>query len=102
MDRYKTHDIDVVIDRWIIGENASESRMPKSLKTALNMGDGTIGIQILGETEIQYFSKNLMDADSGQSLALPEPNTFSFNSPKGSCPNCKGLGTIKKSILIIW
>ena len=96
LDRYKTHDIDVVIDRWIIGENASESRMPKSLKTALNMGDGTIGIQILDEKNIQYFSKNLMDADSGDSLALPEPNTFSFNSPKGSCPTCKGLGHIKK------
>ena len=96
LDRYKTHDIDVVVDRWIIGESASETRMPKSLKTALNMGDGTIGIQILNDTEIQYFSKNLMDADSGQSLALPEPNTFSFNSPKGSCPHCKGLGIIKK------
>ena len=96
LDRYKTHDIDIVIDRWIIGENASESRMEKSLKTALQMGEGIIGIQKLGGTEIEYFSKNLMDDDSGQSLALPEPNTFSFNSPKGSCPYCKGLGTVKK------
>lgn len=96
LDRYKTHDIDIVIDRWIIGENASESRMEKSLKTALQMGEGVIGIQKLGSTEIEYFSKNLMDDDSGQSLALPEPNTFSFNSPKGSCPCCKGLGTVKK------
>jgi excinuclease ABC subunit A len=96
LDRYKTHDIDIVIDRWIIGENASESRMEKSLKTALQMGEGVIGIQKLGSTEIEYFSKNLMDDDSGQSLALPEPNTFSFNSPKGSCPYCKGLGTVKK------
>ena len=96
LDRYKTHDIDIVIDRWIIGENASESRMEKSLKTALQMGEGVIGIQKLGGTEIEYFSKNLMDDDSGQSLALPEPNTFSFNSPKGSCPYCKGLGTVKK------
>ena len=96
LDRYKTHDIDIVIDRWIIGENASESRMKKSLKTALQMGEGVIGIQKLGGTEIEYFSKNLMDDDSGQSLALPEPNTFSFNSPKGSCPYCKGLGTVKK------
>ena len=96
LDRYKTHDIDIVIDRWIIGENASESRMEKSLKTALQMGEGVIGIQKLAGTEIEYFSKNLMDDDSGQSLALPEPNTFSFNSPKGSCPYCKGLGTVKK------
>ncbi|MCC3215269.1 excinuclease ABC subunit UvrA [Chryseobacterium sp. X308] len=96
LDRYKTHDIDIVIDRWIIGENASESRMEKSLRTAMEMGEGIIGIQKLGSTDIEYFSKNLMDAETGHSLALPEPNTFSFNSPKGSCPNCKGLGTIKK------
>ena len=96
LDRYKTHDIDIVIDRWIIGETATESRMEKSLRTAMDMGEGVIGIQKLGSTEISYFSKNLMDAETGNSLALPEPNTFSFNSPKGSCPNCKGLGTIKK------
>lgn len=96
LDRYKTHDIDIVIDRWIIGETATESRMEKSLRTAMDMGEGVIGIQKLGSTEISYFSKNLMDAETGNSLALPEPNTFSFNSPKGSCHNCKGLGTIKK------
>ena len=96
LDRYKTHDIDIVIDRWIIGEYASESRMEQSLKTALHMGEGVIGIQKLESKDIEYFSKNLMDADTGHSLALPEPNTFSFNSPKGSCPYCKGLGTVKK------
>lgn len=96
LDRYKTHDIDIVIDRWIIGENASENRMGKSLQTAIQMGEGIIGIQKLGSNDIEYFSKNLMDEETGHSLALPEPNTFSFNSPKGSCPSCKGLGTIKK------
>ncbi len=96
LDRYKTHDIDIVIDRWIIGESASETRMEQSLKTALHMGEGVIGIQKLASKNIEYFSKNLMDADTGHSLALPEPNTFSFNSPKGSCPYCKGLGTVKK------
>ena len=96
LDRYKTHDIEVVIDRWIIGENATESRMPKSLKTALQMGDGVVMVQKLGATDYQYFSKNLMDAETGNALPIPEPNTFSFNSPKGSCPTCKGLGTIKK------
>lgn len=96
LDRYKTHDIDIVIDRWIIGESATESRMEKSLRTAMEMGEGIIGIQKLGSEDIEYFSKNLMDDDTGQSMAMPEPNTFSFNSPKGSCPNCKGLGTIKK------
>ena len=96
LDRYKTHEIDIVIDRWIIGENATETRMAQSLKTAMEMGDGTIGIQKLGDTEIEYYSKNLMDEESGYSLELPEPNTFSFNSPKGSCPNCRGLGIIKQ------
>jgi excinuclease ABC subunit A len=96
LDRYKTHDIEVVIDRWIIGENATESRMPKSLKTALQMGDGVVMVQKFGSNDFQYFSKNLMDAETGNALPIPEPNTFSFNSPKGSCPLCKGLGTIKK------
>ena len=96
LDRYKNHDIDIVIDRWIIGESATESRMEKSLRTALDMGEGVIGIQKFGSNEIEYFSKNLMDEDTGLSLAQPEPNTFSFNSPKGSCPHCKGLGMIKK------
>jgi len=96
LDRYKTHDIDIVIDRWIIGETASENRMEKSLKTTLQMGEGIVGIQKLNSENIEYFSKNLMDAETGHSLALPEPNTFSFNSPKGSCPYCKGLGTVKK------
>lgn len=96
LDRYKTHDIEVVIDRWIIGENASELRMPKSLKTALEMGEGIIAIQEMESEEIDFFSKNLMDDSTGDSLALPEPNTFSFNSPKGHCETCKGLGTIKK------
>lgn len=96
LDRYKTHDIEVVIDRWIIGENASETRMPKSLKTALEMGEGIIAIQEMGQEDAQFFSKNLMDDATGDSLALPEPNTFSFNSPKGHCETCKGLGTVKK------
>ena len=96
LDRYKTHDIDIVIDRWIIGEAASENRMEKSLRTALEMGEGLVGIQKFEADTIEYFSKNLMDAETGHSLALPEPNTFSFNSPKGHCPECKGLGTIKE------
>lgn len=96
LDRYKTHDIEVVIDRWIIGENASELRMEKSLKTASDMGEGLIAIQEMGQDEIHFFSKNLMDDVTGDSMALPEPNTFSFNSPKGSCETCKGLGTVKK------
>ncbi len=96
LDRYKTHDVEVVIDRWIIGEAATELRMQKSLKTASDMGEGLIAIQEMGNDEIHFFSKNLMDDITGDSMALPEPNTFSFNSPKGSCETCKGLGTVKK------
>ena len=58
LDRYKTHDIEVVVDRWIIGENASETRMAKSLKTAMQMGDGVVMVQKLGQDQFQYFSKN--------------------------------------------
>ena len=86
----------MVIDRWIVGDTASEMRMAKSLKTALQMGDGVVMIQKLGADEFQYFSKNLMDISTGKALPIPEPNTFSFNSPKGSCDTCKGLGVIKK------
>ena len=86
----------MVIDRWIVGDAASEMRMAKSLKTALQMGDGVVMIQKLGADEFQYFSKDLMDISTGKALPIPEPNTFSFNSPKGSCDTCKGLGIIKK------
>ena len=96
LDRYKNHDIEVVIDRWIVGDTASEMRMAKSLKTALQMGNGVVMIQKLGIDEFQYFSKDLMDITTGKALPIPEPNTFSFNSPKGSCDTCKGLGVIKK------
>ena len=96
LDRYKTHDIEVVVDRWIIGENATENRMAKSLKTALQMGDGVVMVQKLGDKNYQYFSKNLMDAETGNALPIPEPNTFSFNSPKGSCPLCKVWELLRK------
>ncbi len=69
LDRYKTHDIEVVIDRWIIGENATEKQNGKILKTALQMGEGVVMVQKLGDTDYQYFSKNLMDADSRKCFA---------------------------------
>lgn len=96
LDRYKNHDIEVVVDRLILGEISSESRLEKSMVTAMEMGDGVVMIQKYGTDEIYYFSKNLMDDAAGNALPLPEPNTFSFNSPKGSCPVCKGIGSVKK------
>lgn len=96
LDRYKTHDIEIVVDRLIVGEQTSEARIEKSLSVALQMGDGIVMVMKPGEEKIRYFSKSLMDPETGESIPLPEPNTFSFNSPKGSCPTCKGLGSIKK------
>jgi len=96
LDRYKTHDIEIVVDRLIIGEAASEERFARSLSTALQLGEGIVMVQKYGKEDIRYFSKDLMDPLTGESIPLPEPNTFSFNSPKGSCPTCKGLGIIKR------
>lgn len=96
LDRYKTHDIEIVIDRLIIGEVASETRIEKSLNTALALGEGIMLVQKHLSDEVRYFSQDLMDPITGESIPLPEPNTFSFNSPKGSCPTCKGLGSIRR------
>ena len=93
VDRYKTHDIEVVIDRLKV-QNTEQGlkRLKESLATALDLGEGTLMVLDLEADDTRYFSRNLMCADSGISYAVPEPNTFSFNSPKGMCPTCKGLG----------
>ena len=93
VDRYKTHDIEVVIDRLKV-QNTEQGlkRLKESLATALDFGEGTLMVLDLEADDARYFSRNLMCADSGISYAVPEPNTFSFNSPKGMCPTCKGLG----------
>ena len=77
----------MVIDRWIIGENATESRMAKSLKTALQMGEGVVMVQKLGATDYQYFSKNLMDAHSGNVFAYSRAKHVFFQLTKGKLPN---------------
>lgn len=93
VDRYKTHDIELVIDRFRVQQTDPENkRLKESLETALDYGEGTLMVLDLETGETRYFSRNLMCADSGISYAVPEPNTFSFNSPKGMCPQCKGLG----------
>tara|TARA_B100000963_G_scaffold59246_1_gene47289 strand:- start:40044 stop:42890 length:2847 start_codon:yes stop_codon:yes gene_type:complete len=93
LDRYKTHDIDLVIDRFTVKDNDDfKKRLEESIKTAMHYGDGTVLISDLDQDNTRYFSKNLMCPSSGISYPVPEPNTFSFNSPKGMCPKCKGLG----------
>jgi len=92
LERYRTHDIEIVIDRLKIG--GRNRRLKQSIETALYHGKGTLMIVDDQQTKVRFFSKNLMCPTSGISYTLPEPNTFSFNSPKGACPHCKGLGTV--------
>lgn len=95
LDRYKTHDIELVIDRIKVQDDRID-RLNASLNTAFKMGNDFIYILIDGTDEVVPFSKHLMDAESGISYEEPSPNTFSFNSPYGTCPDCKGLGFINK------
>lgn len=93
LDRYKTHNIEVVIDRFVISPK-SEKRISESVHMALEMADGNLilGIQEDGEIRDKVFSKNLYDLESGLSYEDPAPNLFSFNSPYGACKSCNGLG----------
>ncbi|UNY98102.1 excinuclease ABC subunit UvrA [Zhouia spongiae] len=93
VDRYKTHDIEIVIDRLKI-EDTPEiiKRLMETINTAMYHGDDVLMIMDNDSGESRYFSRNLMCPSSGISYPNPEPNTFSFNSPKGMCPECKGLG----------
>ena len=91
VDRFKTHDIEVVIDRIKV-EDDKRSRISASLSTAFKMGNDLIFILNVEDDVVLPFSKQLMDAESGLSYEEPSPNSFSFNSPYGSCETCKGLG----------
>ncbi|MCC5912983.1 MAG: excinuclease ABC subunit UvrA, partial [Balneolaceae bacterium] len=93
LDRYKTHNVEVVVDRFVISPN-SEKRISESVHLALEMADGNLilGIQEDGEIRDQVFSKHLFDPESGLSYEDPAPNLFSFNSPYGACKACNGLG----------
>ena len=94
VDRYKTHDIEIVVDR-IIADKNDRFRIAQSIKTALSHGKGVIMVQEEDDT-IHHFSKYLMDPETGLSYDEPAPNTFSFNSPYGACPLCKGLGQVEE------
>ncbi|CAL2087602.1 excision nuclease subunit A [Tenacibaculum sp. 190524A02b] len=92
LDRYKTHDIEVVIDRLAVNENA-EKRLEETIKTALYTGNNILMVIDVEEEKPRYFSRELMCPSTGIAYPNPEPNTFSFNSPKGACNTCNGLGT---------
>jgi excinuclease ABC subunit A len=94
VDRYKTHDIEIVVDRVIVRDD-DRYRIAESIKTALQHGKGIIMVDDT-KGNIQHFSKFLMDPETGLAYDEPAPNTFSFNSPYGMCPTCHGLGSIEK------
>lgn len=96
LDRYKIHDIEVVIDKLIIDTKENTQRIIQSIRLAMQYGEGTIMLLKQGEEQGKYFSRNLMCPSSGISYQMPEPNTFSFNSPKGACEHCNGLGRVKE------
>lgn len=91
-DRYKVHDIEIVVDKVKINQE-NNSRLAKSVETAFRHGKGNIMV-LSDKNEVRHFSKMLMCPTTGLSYAEPEPNTFSFNSPYGACPYCNGLGEV--------
>ena len=91
LDRYKIHTIDMVIDRLVIGETHRD-RMMTSLSEAMKQGSGTMMLYDYGTEGTRYYSRNLMCPTTGEAFEEPQPHTFSFNSPKGACPSCNGLG----------
>ena len=93
VDRYKTHDIELVVDRMTINQKESNlKRLKESMVAAMYQGDNTLMVMAMDTNKPRYFSRNLMCPSTGISYPAPEPNSFSFNSPKGMCPKCKGLG----------
>ena len=91
LDRYKIHTIDMVIDRLVVGESHRE-RMMTSLGEAMRQGKGTMMLYDYGTEGVRYYSRNLMCPTTGEAFEEPQPHTFSFNSPKGACTACNGLG----------
>jgi excinuclease ABC subunit A len=95
LDRYKTHDIEIVIDRLLVNK-ASEKRLEETITTALYSGENVMMVLEHNQNIPRYFSRELMCPETGISYPNPEPNTFSFNSPKGACETCNGLGNINQ------
>jgi len=97
LDRYKTHDIEIVIDRIFVESTPeSEKRLSESIQTAMYHGENILMVLDQDTNEIRFFSRNLMCPTTGISYQNPEPNLFSFNSPKGACDHCNGLGTVNE------
>ena len=95
LDRYKIHFVELVVDK-LIPAAADRKRVKESVAAALNQGKGSLAILSLDDNQLQHFSRNLVCPDTGLSFDVPAPHTFSFNSPQGACPHCRGLGTIAR------
>ena len=93
LDRYKNHDIEVVVDKMMVSDK-DDKRLKQSVATAMRQGDGLLLILDAETNEIRHYSKRLMDPATGLSYREPAPHNFSFNSPQGACPRCKGLGVV--------
>lgn len=93
VDRYKNHNIEVVIDKLKV-QDKDDERLKKSVQTAMRQGDGVLVIMDADDGSLRNYSKRLMDPVTGLSYGEPAPNIFSFNSPEGACPHCKGLGVV--------
>lgn len=96
VDRYKNHDIEVVVDKMAVRKEQDDGRLKKSIATAMKAGDGLIMILDNDTKAAKYFSKRLMCPTTGMAYSDPAPNNFSFNSPQGACPRCKGLGVVNE------
>lgn len=95
VDRYKMHSIEVLVDKLVVSNKFADN-LKTSLRTAMKQGDGLIMIQDADSGNIRHFSRQLMCPTTGLSYSEPAPHTFSFNSPHGACPRCKGLGIVNR------
>src|SRR5205085_8951392 len=93
LDRYKIHDIEVVVDRLLVTDDM-KLRVSQSVQKTLQMGKDLLFLLINDDDKVVQYSKQLMCIETGISYEEPSPNAFSFNSPYGACPTCKGLGTV--------
>ncbi|MDD4379595.1 MAG: excinuclease ABC subunit UvrA, partial [Dysgonamonadaceae bacterium] len=95
VDRYKNHDIEILIDKLVVSDKFVD-QLRASVRTAMKQGQGLILIQDFETGEVRYYSRELMCPTTGLSYSEPAPHNFSFNSPQGACPRCKGLGTVDR------